>query len=243
KGHLMPRFWLAMGLVLAAPPFARAATVLDLGTAGRAANWQASAGGGSAASFQMNWGGISITSSGNAGGAFLAGGSLGAFDGMWSASEAFTVPQGATNLSLSFSGFNADDRALLELNGTVIGNETLFGTVGPGQMVTTPGGPLENFAFNNTIAATINSGFVIGGSNLLTLVVNNTDLGVGMGAITPISTVDGTNATLVATMSYDAPIAVTAADTPVPEPASFLLFGGALGSFALVRRRAPVRAG
>ena len=61
-------------------------------------------------------GSISISSTGDASGAIIEGGSLARFNGFWMATDQFVIPAGARHMVLSFSDFNADDRAVLELN-------------------------------------------------------------------------------------------------------------------------------
>ena len=84
---------------------------------------------------------ISITSTETANGQWIAGSSNGTFNGLWYADETFTLPVGATNVSLSFSDLYADDRVVLELNGAVSGDYFLNTQPGSGEMSFPPGPP------------------------------------------------------------------------------------------------------
>src|SRR5262249_995965 len=136
---------------------------VNLGTSGNAAHFRITgAGAASAPAFQTG-SGISITSTTNQSGAFVSGASAANFDGFWYADEAFLVPVGATNVSLSFSALSGDDRVVLELNGAIVGNFALIqgspnSYVGPGQMrLAEPSD--ASFVFTGTASGTLTGGF------------------------------------------------------------------------------------
>ncbi|MHA0110950.1 hypothetical protein ACXYUI_28000, partial [Klebsiella pneumoniae] len=91
---------------------------------------------------------------------------LSKFNGFWTAAETFTLPSNAANVALTFSGLFADDRVVLELNGTAIGNATFNGGTkpvegvmsfpGPGDM-DRPSPPSTPFDFTFTTSGTIKS--------------------------------------------------------------------------------------
>lgn len=209
------------------PDSAGAATI-TLGTTGNASNWRITGAGASAApSFQTSvnrTGAITLTSDAVGTGTFVSGGSLAAFNGFWFADETFTLPADATGISLSFDSLYGNDRVVLQLNGTTIGNATNLGTSGAGVMSFSSGADAP-FTFTNTTSGTVSSGFVTG-LNTLRLIVNNT----GVTPITaPTSTFvspsgDATTAFLNATVTYN-----------VPEPCSPVLL--LTGAFLCVRRR------
>ncbi len=155
---------------------------------------------------------LSITSNENETGTFIAGGSLADFDGFWEATESFYLPPSARNVSLSFAHFSSDDRAVLELNGVVIGNSG-NGAPGEGSFNFTDGGALQAFDFTNQISGTITTGFNIGGENSLVVIVNNTGSGILGATRTFKSSSDNTFFELTGSIT----------DTTVPEPASALL--------------------
>jgi hypothetical protein len=170
---------------------------------------------------------LGVTSSGNSGGTFVGGGSVGSFDGFWTLNYAFTLPSTATSVLLSFNSLFADDRAVLELNGTMIGNTDVTGNgVVSGQMTLTDGGPNNNFNFTEVTSGSISAGFNLGAANTLTIIVNNTGNGA-FGAPADVSGGDYTVGFLEGTLSYNT------GGSSVPEPGSAVLLATALGALAL----------
>jgi len=212
-----------------APASATLAATLDVGTAS-AGNWLITGAGAVAApSYNPSDlpGTISITSNGNSTGTFVSGASLADFNGFWYADSLFTIPSNATGVTLSFSRLLADDRVVLQLNGTDIGDYLLStgGVGGPGVMSFPPGPPDVSFTFTDQASAIITSGFLLGGVNDLRLVINNT------GAASPStptrtfqSTGDFTYAQLSGTITYS-----------VPEPATLSLL--AVTALTVLSRR------
>jgi hypothetical protein len=190
-------------------PFSQAG-IIDI--ASNPANWLVSGAGASNAVPLLTGTHLSITSNENETGAFIAGGSLANFDGFWEATETFFLPLNATNVSLSFGHFSSDDRAVLELNGVVIGNSG-NGAPGAGSFNFTNGGSLQAFNFTDQISGTTSAGFNIGGQNSLVVIVNNTGTGILGASTTFKSTTDNTFFELTGSIT----------DTTVPEPASALL--------------------
>jgi len=213
------------------PDSAGAATI-TLGTTGNASNWLITGAGAAAApAFQTNvnrTGAITLTSNAVGTGIFVTGGSLAAFNGFWFADESFTLPANASGIQLSFNSLYGNDRVVLQLNGTTIGDATNLGTSGAGVMSFSSGADAP-FTFTNTTSGTVTSGFVTG-VNTLRLIVNNT----GVTPITaPTATFgspsgDGATAFLNASVTYN-----------VPEPSSALLALGGLSTAFIQRRRHP----
>lgn len=153
------------------------------------------------------------------------------FDGFWTATLTFTLPADATNVELSFSGLDVDDRGVLELNGTIIGN-TYDGeatSASSGFMTFTDGGMNQSYSFGGSSAqsGTIMSGFNIGGLNTLLLIVNNTQAG----QYGSPSGIGFTAAGVDGTVTFDEP------GSPVPEPGSLVLLSAVLPALALLRGR------
>ena len=179
---------------------------------------------------------LSISSTGTGVGSFVPGGSWSAFDGFWTAQFSFFLPADASNVSLNFSGVYADDRAVLNLNGTTIGSTGIAyqGNATSGSMVLTDGGLLVPYAFDGasgTVSGTVSSGFVLGATNTLSGIVNNTGTGV-YGPLLPIfegTSNDGTHFGLLGSVSY----------TEVPEPEGLTLLCSLFCVF--LRRRANSR--
>lgn len=176
---------------------------------------------------------ISVTSTGNGSGAFLPGGNLATFDGFWLADYSFYLPANATGISLSYQNFYADDRAVLTLNGNIIGATGIpyFGQLNEvGSMVLQDGGPVEQFSSfsgpDGSVAGTVTTGFKLGGLNTIEAIINNTDTGV-FGSDTDLTPSDGTLLGLSGTISFNA----------VPEPCSIVMFScGLFGLAALCRQ-------
>jgi hypothetical protein len=159
---------------------------------------------------------LSVTSTGDSTGTFLQGGSLADFSGFWVVDYTFTLPSTATNISLDYGDFFADDRAVLALNGQVVDSTGIISIEGaPGSMVFTDGGDLQPYSFNGPFSSgTLDSGFNVGGSNTLEVIVNNTGTGT-YGPDKDISPGDTTLLGLSGTISY----------SEVPEPNSIVLLG------------------
>jgi hypothetical protein len=101
-------------------------------------------------------------------------------DGFWYATTTFTLPANATKPTLAIASLFADDRVVVELNGNIVAS-TGYYAPGAGQMVFTDGGDVTNFNFATAQGAKVNhitSGFITGGVNTITLIVNNTDQGI-----------------------------------------------------------------
>jgi hypothetical protein len=138
-----------------------AATVIDLGTS-NAGNWSITGAGAVGATGMANTtipGAISITDNSVQGGIYISGGSTPNFTGVWFADFMFFLPGDAINVVLNYSGMFADDRAVLQLNGSDIGNNALDG----------PGLGLMNFGAGDSLysfSVGANSGIVTAGFNV-----------------------------------------------------------------------------
>jgi tRNA A-37 threonylcarbamoyl transferase component Bud32 len=165
------------GLLLAHRPASESENpnTLHVGTRQAAANWRVT-GAGATDAPAYPYGGrqqeISLTDNGGRMGQFATGGSAEQFNGYWTATRRFTLPAEIESISLTFSNFQCDDRGVLMLNGTVIGNYSVMGP-GPGRMSLSPDLSDAEFQFTNATLGTVDSGFILGGENTLTIVVNN----------------------------------------------------------------------
>jgi hypothetical protein len=128
--HLSHRFTLILSLQGTAAT-APAATLINLST--QTAAWTVSVPSvgitnATAAGVNFPWGGnnISVISNGGGDGTWVGGvdntAAQAAFDGFWTARTTFNLPTEATTIKLDFMGFEADDRAVMYLNGTEIGS-------------------------------------------------------------------------------------------------------------------------
>ena len=164
--------WLAVSISLCiALPRRVGAAVINLGTPANAAAWSVTgAGAAGSPAFQVSANGageISLTSNAASTGTFVSGGTLASFNGFWYADQTFSVPAGSTGVSLSFDTLFANDRAVLELNGVIIGDVDHLGATGAGKFSFLPGPPDVAYTITGTTSDVVTSGFVIGGLNTL----------------------------------------------------------------------------
>jgi hypothetical protein len=184
-----------------------AGATIIVGTSNNASSWLITGGGATAVpAFQTSAnhpGEISLTGNAFRSGSFASGGSLPAFDGFWFADLTFTLPTNAAGTTLNFDSLYGNDRVVLQLNGTIIGNATYSGAMGPGVM-RFPGGFLDvAFTFTGTTSGTIRSGF-LPGINTLRLVVNNTGQeSISAPTASFAGGADATDAFLNATVTYE----------------------------------------
>jgi len=227
---------LASSCILSAARSVNAAMSLNVSTA-TPTGWTVTAGGAvEAAPFLSGTNAISVTSNGTSAGTPVAGLTLSSFDGFWVADFTFTLPAGATNPSIAISNFFADDRSILKLNGNIIANTAVDGS-GSGSMVETDGAPAVPLTFTNGSTSAPSSDFVIGGTNTLEAVINNT-VGGKAAALANIGASNGTNFGLNAAVSFDAAASV-------PLPAGFtcglaMILG--IAGIGMFRRRARATA-
>ncbi len=197
------------------------ADTVDIGTA-NAANWTVTADGSTFTAFQLG-GNVTMTSTGNALGTSPV--DLTKFDGVWLATLSFTLPADAINVELNTTTLLADDKLVVSLNGTDIGNSLVAGGTGAGNFFRN--GASEAITYSGNQALSVTSGFVLGGTNHLIVYVNNTDT-------TDPNAAPSNFAFPTADTSFDLTGAVTydeAVQAGVPEPqyiGLWLGFGGAI---------------
>ena len=235
KKSLLATVVLGAGFVFGTVQAAKAATSQTISTASTS-GWTVSAGGAVAATpFLSGPNAISITSDGTSAGTPVTGLSLSTFDGFWVADYSFVVPADATNPTITISNYFADDVSILKLNGNIIASTADNGP-GTGSIVETDGSQPVSFTFTNGAISNGSGDFVIGGTNTLEAVINNT--GGGMAApLADIGTSNGTNFGVDASVSFNSA-------TTVPLPAGFgcglATILGIVG-LGLLRRRAASR--
>lgn len=146
----------------------------------------------------------------------------------------FNLPVGFSNASLNLGTFNVDDRAVLELNGSIVASTGIYGP-GLGSMVLTAGGANDPFTFqygNGGPFVPITGPF-LAGANSLVIVLNETRFGIQGDLNSTITT--ETFAFMDGKVSYD--IGTT------PLPAALPMFIGGAGLIGLLARRKKRKAG
>lgn len=208
-------------LAFAASGFSATIT-LDVGTNNNAALWAVTADGAvNAAPYQ--WGSyIGLTSDVSWAGTPITGLNVATFDGFWTATFLFDLPADAANITLDFSNLSVDDRGVLELNGTAIGSAGFNGVTGDGMMRLSAGTADVPYTLGPA-SGIVNSGFVVGGQNELTLILNNTFSGIYGNTQGFENSGDVIFAGFSGTVTFDS--------AATPEPATVLLTG--LGVFVL----------
>jgi len=161
--------------------------------------------------------------------------------GFWTSSETFNLSAGATGTTLNITGFAADDRAVLLLNGIEILSTAIFADGGgTGLFQYTAGGANVTHVFDvggrpeepfQPLNLVINSGFLTG-TNTLSFIINDTYAGLNGDTV---STAGPTAFNFRGSVSFNVASAA-------PEPATWLLMIAGFGMVggALRRRRAKV---
>lgn len=139
----------------------------------------------------------------------------------WTATYTFNLA--SANQTLSITNLVADDRTVVELNGTIVGAAGI-GAINPssnGTFVFTPTGHqvVQAFTANGPQTINVSDPFVVG-LNIIELIVNNTNTGINGGLSGGPSS-----------LSFSGSI------SPVPEPGTGVLL--MIGLLGLVARRRP----
>jgi len=232
--NIYNRFTLILG-VLGTATTAPAATLLNLST--QTATWTVSVPSvgitnTTALEVDFPWGGdnIGVTSNGDGDGTWVGGVNnsvaQAAFDGFWTAQTTFILPTEATTIKLDFNGFEADDRAVMYLNGTEIGSTRK--DFADGFMVFSYQGVriANTFLAGESQSGTAFGPFIPGGVNTLQVIMNNIDRS-NPESLQGLVPNNGTFFQNTVQVSYDL----------IPEPSSLLLVGSACIALSLRRVR------
>ena len=149
-----------------------------------------------------------------------------AFDGFWTAQTTFVLPTEATTIKLDFNGFEADDRAVMYLNGTEIGGTRK--DFANGFMVFSYQGASTPYTFlaGESQSGTASGPFIPGGVNTLQVIMNNIDRS-NPESLQGLVPNNGTFFQNTVQVSYD----------QIPEPSALLLLGSAGIALSLRRVR------
>jgi len=157
---------------------------------------------------------------------------------VWNSRFVTAIPAGATNISFTLDTFGTDDKGVVQLNGTTIGDAVIFlsngAAAGPGTFDFGLGG--GNQAYNYVGFTPGASTSLPGGATNFTLVVYMNDTSSSDPSASPLTSTYISNFTLSGTLRYNLPPA------PVPTLSEWatILLGATLVVFALVRlRRTP----
>lgn len=148
----------------------------------------------------------------------------------YTASYSFNLATAADTLSIT--GFSADDRSVVELNGTVVAAVGIYGP-GTGSFIFTPTGPQTSQTFlGNGLQSLTISGPFVAGSNTIELIVNNTGNGIYGGLTQGPSSLDFSG--------------VVNSPSGVPEPSTWALmlvgFGGLGSVLRSIRKKSTAAA-
>jgi hypothetical protein len=141
----------------------------------------------------------------------------------------FTLPVGFSNAVLTITNFYADDRGVVQLNGTIVDNAGIFGP-GNGSLTLAPGGSNDPFTYtrgNGARNVVISTGFVAGLNSFRTL-VNDTNNGIFGAPLPGGVNLSGTG--IEASITFDVGPAV-------PEPATWAMMLGGFGLLGAAARR------
>ena len=136
----------------------------------------------------------------------------------WTESLTFELPLGAGAPTLNISFASADDRMVVQLNGSDIISTGIYGYAGNGTFRYTADGPNDPHFFLDNGAQNFNISCCFGvGTNTLTFILNDTGTGI-LGDLTngPDGPAGPTGYSFAGTITY-----VVA--NPVPEPAAWAL--------------------
>ena len=135
--------------------------------------------------------------------------------GVWNSRFVVSIPAGATNIQFTLNSFFPDDKGVVQLNGTTIGDAVIFGSNGAAA------GP-GTFDFGGGNNPYVYAGFVPGsatslpnGTTTFTLVAFINDTGVADPSSVPLATAFLSSFSLTGTLSYVLPLAA-GAPTAVP---------------------------
>jgi hypothetical protein len=153
--------------------------------------------------------GLSISSRGDGSGFYLNGSNFSSFVGYWTATSSFYLPPTATNIVLTYTNLGFDDAGVLFLNTNAIG-ATFAGVsatgTSQGNIVLVDGGASNTWTFtgpNDLVSGIATNGFIVGGINMLTAIVNNTGNGATGDLRIGLPPGDDTRFNLSASLSYD----------------------------------------
>ena len=179
-----------------------------------------------------------LRSDGGAGATMPAGG-----PGVWNSRFVVAIPAGATNISFTLNSFFPDDKGVVQLNGTTIGDGVIFfgnGTAaGPGTFDFGLGAGNLSYTYAGFTPGTATS--LPNGTTSFSLVAYIDDTGVSDPSSVPLAQTFISGFSLSGSLSYDLPV-INAAPVNVPtltEWGIFLLIALLVGATAIrtYRRR------
>ncbi len=225
------RAFISIAILLAAAGVKVRANSIDVSTG--AATWTVSIPGESVSAVTPFGAGggdgsvLCLSTTCGAGGTWVTGGGVAGFDGFWTAQLTFAIPAGATGVTLTYPSFTVDDRAVLELNGVTFASGSGMGL---GEMELLDGGPNDPYTFLGNTSGSVTSGFNVGGSNTIEVIINNT----GNGIHSPTDDVSGQDNT---SFSFTGTVSFTQG-TSAPEPGTMVMAAaGLILGIAAYRRR------
>jgi hypothetical protein len=138
--------------------------------------------------------------------------------GVWNSRFVVAIPAGATNIQFTLNSFFPDDKGVVQLNGTTIGDAVIFGSngaaAGPGTFDFGLGGGNNPYVYAGFVPGSATS--LPNGTTTFTLVAYINDTGVADPSSVPLATAFISGFSLTGTLSYVLPLVAGPAPTAVP---------------------------
>jgi hypothetical protein len=138
--------------------------------------------------------------------------------GIWNSRFVATIPAGATNIAFTLDTFLPDDKGVVQLNGTTIGDGVIFfgnGTAaGPGTFDFGLGGGNQAYTYVGFTPGATTA--IPNGTTNFTLVVYMNDTGVSDPSSPPLAVTSISGFSLSGTLSYDTAVAPPVAQVAIP---------------------------
>jgi len=145
-------------------------------------------------------------------------GTAGVTPGVWNSTFSYSIPAGSTAISFTLDTYSADDKGVLQLNGTTIGDAVVFqpngGAAGAGTFDFGQGGGSQAYTYVGFTPGVVIP--IANGTTTFTLVGYVNDTSSSNPSSTPLEFVFISSFGLSGTLSFDAPVTATPTVTATP---------------------------